>query len=214
VNHPWFLDFVVCKSELLLRCNDDVRSNLRPRQIFLRATGAKYRGKALISRRAELVVSSSPSRFQVCGGRPPKISYHSAASIGSNHTIAELTQCSLINCWSHVQNVTPGPWPSMRGKGDGRRKRLWSGLPAPNVVIRRKNALVPLRKERACSTKIAVAVSRLHCLRSTPEDFPRGTVEPMRRVKLSWISSLIGLPPTVATASSTIPVIAGPIIAG
>jgi hypothetical protein len=47
----------------------------------------------------------------------------SAASIGSHHTIAELAQCSLINCWSHAQNVARGPWPSMQGKGDGRRKR-------------------------------------------------------------------------------------------
>ena len=154
-------------------------------------------------------MSSSPSRFQVCGGRLSKISYHSAVSIGSNHTIAELAQCSLINYWSHVQNVTPGPWPSTQGKGGGRRKRLWSGSPAPSAVIRRKSVLVRPRKERACSTKMPVAVSRLHCLRSTPEDFPRGAVQPMRRVKLSWMSNPIGLPPTVAAASSSIPVIAG-----
>ena len=154
-------------------------------------------------------MSSSPSRFQLRGGRLSKISYHSAVSIGSNHTIAELAQCSLINYWSHVQNVTPGPWPSTQGKGGGRRKRLWSGSPAPSVVIRRKSVLVRLRKERACSTKLREAVSRPHCLRSMPEDFPLGTVGPMRRVKLSWISSLIGLPPTVAAASSSIPVIAG-----
>jgi len=95
----------------------------------------------------------------------------SAASIGSQHTMAELVQCSLINCWSHVQNVTRGPWPSMQGRGDGRRKRPWSDLPAPNVVIRKKSALAVLTpKERApSSTKLQVAVSRAHCLRVRPE---------------------------------------------
>jgi hypothetical protein len=112
-------------------------------------------------------VSSSPSRFQLRGGRPPKISCPSAASIGSQHTMAELVQCSLINCWPHVQNVTHGPWPSMQAKGDGRRKRPWSDLPAPNAVIRKKSVLAALTpRERAHSnTKLQAAVSSAHCLR-------------------------------------------------
>ena len=115
----------------------------------------------MISCRAELVVSSSPSRFQLRGGRPPKISCPSAASIGLQHTMAELVRCSLINCWSHVQNVTRGPWPSMQASGDGRRKRPWSGLPAPNVVIRKKGVLAALTpKEKAHSnTKLQVVIS-------------------------------------------------------
>jgi hypothetical protein len=139
--------------------------SVAPADIFYVCAGAKYHGKALISCRAELVVSSSPSRFQLRGGRPPKISCPSAASIDSHHTMAELVQCSLINCWSHVQNVTRGPWPSMQGRGDGRRRRPWSDLPAPNVVIRKKSVLAVLTpKERARNgTKLQVAVSRVDC---------------------------------------------------
>jgi hypothetical protein len=154
--------FRAYKSELPLHRNDDVRRNLWCRQIFFTCrAGANYHGKALISCRAELVVSSSPSRFQLRGGRPPKISFvPRAASIGSHHTTTELVQYSLINCWSHVQNATRGPWPSMQGRGDGRRKRPWSGLPAPNVVIRKKSVLAVLTpKERTrSSTKLQVAV--------------------------------------------------------
>src|SRR6266404_9220429 len=134
---------------------------------FYVMAGAKYHSKALISRRAELVVSSSPSRFQLRGGRPPKISCPSAASIDSHHTITELVQCSLIKCWSHVQNVTRGPWPSMQGRGDGHRMRPWSDLPAPNVVIRRKSVLTVLTPKGKArnSPKLQVAVSRADCLR-------------------------------------------------
>ena len=83
----------------------------------------------------------------------------SAASIGSQHTMAELVRCSLINCWSHVQNVTRGPWPSMQAKGDGHRKRPWSDSPAPNAVTRKKSALAALTPKAHSSTKLQAAVS-------------------------------------------------------
>ena len=87
----------------------------------------------------------------------------SAASIGSHHIIAELAQCSLINCWSHVPNVTPGPWRSMLGREDGRRKHPWSDLRARSAVIRKKSALAALMpKERVrSSTKLVAVVFRV-----------------------------------------------------
>jgi hypothetical protein len=97
----------------------------------------------------------------------------SAASIGSQHTVAELVQCSLINCWSHVQNVTPGPWPSMQARGDGRRKRPWSDLPAPNAVTRKKSALAALTPKAHSSTKLQAAVSSACCLRVRPKGCAR-----------------------------------------
>src|SRR6266404_10004959 len=104
------------------------------------------------------------------GGRR-KFPVPQRASIGSHHTIAELAQCSLINCWSHVQNVTRGPWPCMQARGVGRRKRPWSDLPVPSVAIRKKSALAVLTpKERARGNKkLQVAVSRAHCLRVRPK---------------------------------------------
>ena len=130
-------------------------------------------------------MSSSPSRFQLRGGRPPKISCPSAASIGSQHTMAELVQCSLINCWSHVQNATRGPWPSMQASGDGRRKRPWSDLPAPNAVIRKKSVLAALtpREKAHSNTKLQVAVSSAYCSRVRPKT--SGVAR-----ELSWISNL------------------------
>ena len=104
----------------------------------------------------------------------------SAASIGSQHTMAELVRCSLINCWSHVQNVTRGPWPSMQARGDGRRKRPWSDLPAPNAVIRKKSALAALTPKAHSSTKLQAAVSSAYCLRVRPKawraDFPGSAI--------------------------------------
>src|SRR6266404_1758689 len=138
---------------------------------FYVMAGAKYRGKALISCRAELVVSSSPSRFQLRGGRPPKISHPSTASIESHPTMAEHVQCSLINCWSHVQNVMRGPWPSMQGRGDGCRMRPWSDLHAPNAVIRKKSVLavlMPIERARG-GTKLQAAVSRCSLFERAPE---------------------------------------------
>jgi len=76
-----------------------------------------------------------------------------------NYTMAELVQCSLINCWSHVQNVTRGPWPSMQARGDGHRKRPWFDLPVPNAVTRKKSALAALTPKAHSSTKLQAAVS-------------------------------------------------------
>jgi hypothetical protein len=59
----------------------------------------------------------------------------SAASIGPDNTTEELAQCSLINCWSHAQNVTHGRWPCTQGRSHGRRERPWFDLPAPSAAI-------------------------------------------------------------------------------
>ena len=150
-------------------------------------------------------MSSSPSRFQLRGGRPPKISCSSAASNGPHHTMAELVQCSLINCWSHVQNVTRGRWPSMPGRSDGPRKRRWSGLPAPNAVIRKKGilaALTPNEKARS-STKLQAAVSRAHCLRVRPKTSGmRGLA--MRR-EHSWLANPDALSPGCSSSKLICP---------
>ncbi len=63
--------------------------------------------------------------------------------------------------------------------------RPWSDLPAPNVVIRKKNVLAALTpRERAHSnTKLQVAVSSAYCLRVRPKT--SGVAR-----ELSWISNL------------------------
>jgi hypothetical protein len=97
-----------------------------------------------------------------------------------NYTMAELVQCSLINCWSHVQNVTRGPWPSMQARGDGHRKRPWFDLPVPNAVTRKKSALAALTPKAHSSTKLQAAVSSAYCLRVRPKtwraDFPGSAI--------------------------------------
>jgi hypothetical protein len=123
----------------------------------------------------------------------------SAASIGSQHTMAELVQCSLINCWSHVQNVTRGPWPSMQAKGDGRRKRPWSDLPAPNAVIRKKSALAALTPKANGSTKLQAAVSSAYRFARAPKAW---------RVNIPGSTIRIALSPSVSSCSSVL-VIAG-----
>jgi len=76
--------------------------------------GSKRDSKALTRCRAELVVSSSPSRFQLRGGRPPDFFYYPwAASNGATRYTEEVAECRLINCWSHVQNVARGRCPFM-----------------------------------------------------------------------------------------------------
>src|SRR5258708_33870644 len=94
--------------------------------------------------------------------------------------MAEHVQCSLINCWSHVQNVMRGPWPSMQGRGDGCRMRPWSDLHAPNAVIRKKSVLavlMPIERARR-GTKLQAAVSRSSLFRLAAENSAGGSKLP------------------------------------
>jgi hypothetical protein len=157
----------VYKSELPLHCIDDVRRNPAPADIFYVMGRSKLRQQSIDLLPCRVGCEFITITISIARREAAENFLSSAVSIGSHHTIAELAQCSLINCWSHVQNVTRGPWPSMQGTGDGRRKRPWSDLPAPSVVIRKKSVLAALTtKDRVrSSTKLAVVVSKVHCLR-------------------------------------------------
>jgi len=145
------VQFRCVKSELPLHCNDDAGRNPWRWQIFLGDGRSKVPLPSI-----DFLSCGVGCEFHhhhdcncAAGGRR-KFPVPQRASIGSHHTIAELAQCSLINCWSHVQNVTRGPWPCMQAREMGvgcaygpiYLCQVWpSGRRAPWRFLRQKREL-------------------------------------------------------------------------
>ena len=121
MNHLWFLDFAVYKSELLLRCNDDVRSNRQPRQIFLSVSRSKVPRQGIdfpscrVGCEFITITISSVRREAVenllsLGGLHWLKSYYRGASTMQSDQL--LVACPKCHAWPMALHAGKGRWAS------------------------------------------------------------------------------------------------------